>query len=318
MLALPVFEASEIKPLLSIQALIEPMRQAFIDLSEGKVQAPIAVLHPTDKSDIHVKSAVIENAPYFTVKMAGWSEVLADQGLPASSGMIAIFDSTTCKPLAILRDDHVISDFRTAAAGAVAIDLLARPNAKSVLIIGTGTQAYLQAQAVLTVRDITEVLLWGRNAEKVLRLREKLLHNHPDLSIRPCTDLENAVRQVDIVVTATAAKKPVLQGEWLVPGQHIMSVGADDTTKQELDINCFRRANVVAVDAVDAARIYGNLHNSGYLTECGEGSIAELGQIISQECDGRKSVDDITIASLVGLGVQDLATVAAISGKLGF
>ena len=153
----------EIRPHLNIESLLEPVKGAFIAFSRGDANVPIYVLHPTLQSDIHVKSAVIRGWPFFTVKMAGWSQTLVDRGEAPSSGMIAVFDARTCRPVAILQDDHLISDYRTAAAGALAAQYLSRPDSKTVVVIGTGVQAKLQALAIAQVRPIEKIVIWGAN-----------------------------------------------------------------------------------------------------------------------------------------------------------
>lgn len=200
----------DIRPHLNIERLIEPMKQAFIAFSQGKADTPIYVLHPTAQSDIHVKSATIEGSPFFTVKMAGWSQVLSQKGEHPSSGIIAIFNSQTCQPVAILQDDHLISDFRTtAAAGALASQYLSRPDSETVTIVRTGTQARLQALAVAHVRSIKKLMVWGRTSAKAESLAHQLAEQLPDVSVTAYQNLEAAVRCADIVIVATMAREPI-------------------------------------------------------------------------------------------------------------
>ena len=180
---IPMFGPENIRPHLRIENLIPSAQTAFRAISDGTAQAPVYVLHPSDLADIHVKSATLPNCPIFTVKMAGWSQVLVDRGEPASSGMIVVFDSQTCKPLAILQDDHLISDYRTAAAGALVAKLLAPTDASSALIVGTGVQAKLQAEALILVRPIRQLKIWGRSARKVSAMVEDLRHAFPTVEI---------------------------------------------------------------------------------------------------------------------------------------
>jgi len=307
----------DIKPHLSIECLIDPVADAFRALSNGDAQAPVYVLHPDSLSDIHVKAATIKNWPIFTVKMAGWSQLLADRGEPPSSGMIAVFDTQTCRPIAILQDEHLVSDYRTAAAGAVAARALARAGAKTAAIIGTGTQARLQAQAVALVRPIETIFIWGRSPEKSKALARDLSLDLPGVKMRTRLEPRDAVIDADIIVTATTAREPIVEGDWLQPGQHLTSVGADDATKCEIAPEVFARASLVAVDAVEAAEQYGNIRralHSGAIDLTRD--IVELGAILNNNESGRRSEQEITIASLVGLGVQDLAAVKTIYNQI--
>lgn len=317
MTSLRVFGPDEIRPHLDIAGLIEPMADAFRNLSQGKAQAPVYVLHPNDLADIHVKSAAMKDCSIFTIKMAGWSQALVDQGEPPSSSMIAVFDADTCRPIAILQDDHLISDYRTAAAGALTTKMLARKNAKSVAIIGSGVQARMQALAVCLVRPIEVLTLWGRTPANCERLAARLRDDIANVTIEIAETPDQAVRKCDIIIAATTAKAPIIEAEWLSPGQHLTSVGSDDATKCEISSDTFRKADLVVVDEKTSARDYGNIHRAltthdfDPLTEA-----IEIGDILNGNHPGRRTNDDITVASLVGLGIQDLAAVNTLFEKL--
>lgn len=95
---IPIYGPDDLRPHLDIVDLIASAKQAFRAISNHTAHTPVYVLHPNELADIHVKSAVLPDCPIFTVKMAGWSQVLVDRGEPPSSGMIAVFDNETCKP----------------------------------------------------------------------------------------------------------------------------------------------------------------------------------------------------------------------------
>ena len=264
---IPVIGPDDIRPHLSIGALIPTAAAAFRAISEGTTQAPVYVLHPNDVADIHVKSATLSGCPIFTVKMAGWSQVLVDRGEPASSGIIAVFDSETCRPLAILQDDHLISDYRTAAAGAFAVQQLAPESASTALILGTGTQARLQAEALNSVRRIKELRIWGRSSHKAAALVQDLRAAFPDMMVDLADDLREAVRTAEIIVAATGSKRPLIQADWVQPHHLILSVGSDEATKCEIDPAILPAARVV-VDALASATKYGTTDSGRLLLRC--------------------------------------------------
>ncbi len=309
---IPVLNSADIRPFLDIQNLIPSAKTAFQAISNGDVQTPVHVLHLNERADMHIKSATLPDCPIFTVKMAGWSGVLADQGLPTSSGMIAVFDSATCKPLAILCDDHLISDYRTAAAGAYVAQILAPKSVSSAVVIGTGIQAGLQIEALLHVRAIKQVHIWGRSAAKALALKTNLQRRFPDVDFYIATDLAKVVPQTDVIIAATGAKKPILRSEWVRPGQHITSVGSDDATKCEIDPVILKSANVY-VDAISSAQRFGAPHHAiaaGFITASELIEIGEVGISCVANPDGP------TLACLSGLGIQDLTAVASFWDKL--
>ncbi|WP_214319151.1 ornithine cyclodeaminase family protein [Nonomuraea sediminis] len=277
--------------------LIEPVSRALADFSLGLGQAPLMVFAPAgEQGDVHVKAAWLPGRRYFTVKVGTWFAA----GDPPSGGYIAVHDAATGLPYALLFDDHRLTDLRTAAAGAVATRLLARPDATTLAVLGTGVQARLQALAARAVRPVESVVVWGRSPRAALSLREALLGEFASVTVAP--DPEQAVRQADVIVTATAARSPILRGAWLRPGQHVTAVGADDLTKAELDPACFHRADVLAVDSRrDTPAIAGDLNASG------AEPTAEIGEIILGRHPGRVDERQLTVAKLIGLGVQDLA-----------
>jgi len=315
--AIRFISADEIRPHLNIDRLINSAANAFQALSGGKAQAPVYVLHPNTYADLHVKSAVLAGCPIFTVKMAGWSQLLADRGEAPASGLIAVFDADTCRPVAILQDDHLVSDYRTAAAGALAAKMLAREGASTVTVVGTGTQARLQAQAAALVRPVESIRIWGRTPRKSAALATALSTDLPGVEVKAQNDLEKAVRSADIIITATNAKGPIIEGGWLRPGQHITSVGSDDAFKCELAPSVLAAADLVVVDAFEPAEKYGNIHravNAGLLKI--QSDVTEIGAILNGVARGRCHESDLTVASFVGLGIQDLTAVQTLLADL--
>lgn len=322
--ALRVHEAETLRRTVGFEDLVDPVARAFADFSAGLGEAPISVFAPAGEAgDVHVKSAWLQGRPVFTVKVAGWFAARAVDGRSAGTGYLAVHDARTGDLLALLRDEHHLTDIRTAAAGAVAARLLARADARVVAVLGTGVQAYLQVLAARAVRPVDTVHIWGRDPSAAARLRDALVRadrarrgDHgasnlsaatPALTVSVAADPESAVRAADIVVTATAGRLPIVAGRWLRPGGHITAVGADDPTKAELDPDCFRRADLVVVDSrADALRFAGDLRDAvaaAALTAVD----AELGELVAGSHPGRRNDDQITIAKLIGIGVQDLA-----------
>ncbi|MFI6602856.1 ornithine cyclodeaminase family protein [Nonomuraea sp. NPDC050536] len=292
-----IYGPEAIRRAVSLPDLIEPVSRSLADFSRGLGQAPQMVFAPAgEQGDVHVKAAWLPGRRYFTVKVGTWFAA----GDPPSGGYIAVHDAATGTPYALLFDDHLLTDLRTAAAGAVATRLLARPDAATLAVLGTGVQARLQALAARAVRPIESVVVWGRSPRAARELREALLGEFPAVSV--AHDPERAVRQADVIVTATSARSPILRGAWLRPGQHVTAVGADEPTKAELDPACFHRADVIAVDSrLNTPAIAGDLNASG------AEPTAELGDLILGRQRGRANERQITVAKLIGLGVQDLA-----------
>jgi ornithine cyclodeaminase/alanine dehydrogenase-like protein (mu-crystallin family) len=306
---LSVYDAAAIRRAVGFEDLIEPVAASFADYSRGLGEAPISIFAPAGRDgDVHVKSAWLPGRAVFIVKVASWFAARAARGGTPGSGFVAVLDATTGDLLAVLRDEHHLSDVRTAAAGAVVTRLLARADARTLAVLGTGRQARLQVLAVRAVRPIDAVVIWGRRRSAAMMLRSAIQTDAPELSVSVAGRAEQAVRTADAIVTATAARRPILNGSWLRPGQHVTAVGADDPGKAELDATCFARADRLVVDSrIEAARVAGDLIRAIDAGAVTAHDADELGEIVSGQRPGRRSRSQITVAKLIGLGVQDLA-----------
>jgi ornithine cyclodeaminase/alanine dehydrogenase-like protein (mu-crystallin family) len=301
--------ADELRAKVRFEHMIETVGTAFQESSAGKAQNGLIVMFSADRSelgDIAVKTGVLLGHDVFVVKVAPWFAANRDSG-QHQGGFVAVFDSRTGHTLAILDDQHYLSDLRTAAAGALAARALAPAKVTTATVLGSGTQAYWQPQALYFERPFQRLLIWTRNPAKAERLRSQLREVLPAVELEITSDLEGAVRTADVLMTTTAAREPLVRGEWLHPAQHITAVGADDTTKCELDALTLSRARVF-VDSMEANIANGDLHRAlqGGLYRL-EQVAGEIGDVLATRKIGRSSPSDITIAKFVGIGTQDLA-----------
>ncbi|MGE5727388.1 MAG: ornithine cyclodeaminase family protein [Gemmatimonas sp.] len=315
-----VIDAATLRECVGFQDLVEPTARAFREFSDKKADAKFVAIFPAERpelGDVYVKTGTIRGHHIFIVKISPWFAANAAAGI-AQGGFIAVFDSATGHTLAILAEEHYLSDIRTAAAGAVAARALAPSRVRTAAVIGTGVQAFWQPQALFSERPFERLVIWGRDAAKADRLARRLRPLLPDVTVSVFHDLETIVRESDVLITATASREPLIKGEWLRAGQHITAVGADDETKCELDAECFRRAERVIVDSIET-----NEKNGDVLRHLSQRKIerehvhGEIGSVLSGELDGRRTEDEITIAKFVGLGVQDLVAAEVTLAKLG-
>jgi ornithine cyclodeaminase/alanine dehydrogenase-like protein (mu-crystallin family) len=315
-----IFGAATLRECVGFRDLIEPMARVFREFSDRQASAGFLAMSPADRpelGDVYVKTGSIRGHSRFIVKISPWFAANVAAG-NAQGGFIAVFDSNTGHTVAILADEHYLSDIRTAAAGAVAARMLAPTVVRTAAVIGTGVQAFWQAQALYAVRPFDSLLIWGRDAGRGCVLADRLRPLLPGVTVAVASDLESVVRESDVVITATNAREPLIKGEWLRAGQHITAVGADDDTKCELDAECIRRAHRVIVDSIESAMKSGDLfrHLRGGDIRV-EHIHGELGSVVAGTVSGRRSDNEITIAKLVGLGVQDLAAAEVTLERLG-
>ncbi len=299
-----IFERDEIAAAVGIGDLLEPVKAALVAYSRGATQAtPIGLLDLPDRAEVHVKAGYVPGLDVFAVKVATMYPALR-----RSDGALLVCRCDTGEPVALLRDRKLLTDLRTAAVGALATDALARRDARTVAVFGTGGQARLQALAACLVRPIERVLVWGRDRARAEALARELPHGE----LAP--DGEAAAREADILITATASREPLLHPGWLRPGRHVTAVGADDAHKRELAAGCYARADRVVVDSLALNARYGDLPDA---LAAGLPEPAELGAVLSGAAPGRRSDGELTIAKHVGIGIEDAAAAAAALTRLG-
>lgn len=303
-----IIGAEELRARVHFRDLVEPVSSAFRESARGGAQNGLLTLFPADRpedGDVYVKTGVLRGHSVYIVKVSPWFAVNTERGLP-QGGFIAAFDSRTGHTLAILDEQHYLSDIRTAAAGAAAARTLAPPMIEVAAVLGAGTQAFWQAQALFGERPFQKLIIWARDEQKAGTLKTRLSRTLPDVAIETSTDVESTVRRADVVITATLARQPIVRGEWLHPGQHITAVGADDPTKCELDAAVLNRARVF-VDCRETALACGDIHRAVREGEYRADLLAgEIGDVLDGSRPGRLTRDDITVAKFVGIGAQDL------------
>lgn len=290
---LPFVSEAQIDAALTWPALIDAIEQAMIAFSAGDVQQPVRQMIP-----VPGKSAIMAAMPAvgggaigsMGVKVVTLFHDNAGTGLPTHQAVILLFDTENGSPLAVL-DGRLITEMRTAAGTAAVVRKLAPEKPGVATILGNGVQAHAHAAALRAVREIGELRLWGRSDERARPVAD-------ELGATFVADAEAAVNDADIVVCATSATEPVVQGAWVKPGAIVASVGWNGADGRELDDACM--AHSVLVESRDAAHDQaGNVRGSGCTIH------AEVGELFA----GKASVPDgaTVIYDSVGIAIQDVA-----------
>lgn len=322
MTELTVLNEAVIEDLLTIPMAVNAVEQAYTEKAKGDAALWPMVFHEFDPghADLDIKSGNLNGLGFYGLKVVSWFGGNPDKGLPALYGTSLLFDLATGAPKALLNAGP-ITDFRTGAAGAIGAKYLARPDAKTLLMAGTGALApYLIAATLYLLPQLETVYVVNphhpdRSAaacRHIIPAVEQLLSacGGCHAAISAATDLESAVKHSDVILTATPAREPFLKAEWVQPGTHISCVGADMSGKQELDSALFSAARVFGDDAAQCLSV-GECeipHKSGLFTQLN----GEIGEIIAGAKPGRESDSDITIFDSTGIALQDIATAAAL------
>lgn len=296
-----------------MEEIIKEIETGFAQLSKDEAISPPFINFPTEglygkEGHVHFKAGYVKGDDYFVFKYSAGFWGNQEKGIPTDTGFFMIFDAKTGQPVSLIEGgDFTLTDYRTGAAGAVAAKWLSKENSKTVGIIGNGVQAKLQLIALTNVRPIENVKVWGRSSGHVSEYIHWASKKLPNLKFTACDNTEEAVRDVDILVTAVPSSEPIIFPEWISKGTHITAVGACGPTMQEMDVKVFGLPKVkIYADSVEACAANGDIRHALEEKVITRTQIkGDLGEVINGTIEGRTSDKDITITDLVGLGVQD-------------
>jgi alanine dehydrogenase len=309
-----VLSGAEVRALLDLDALVEALRTAMIDLSAGRVSAPprVAALVPERDAMLLAMPAYLPSAGALASKLISLFPGNRDQ--PTHQALICCFDPATGTPAAVM-DGGYLTAARTAGGSALATRLLARPDAREAAVIGTGVQAEAHARALARLPGVRTVRIAGRDPAKAHLLAEEVAAG--GVPAAAATSIEDAVRAADVVCTGTHATGPVLRRDWLRPGTHVNSVGYNPSGDGELDTATIRDALVVvesraaALAPPPAGAI--ELHRAIERGAIEAGHVAaEIGEVAAGTTAGRADGSQLTVYKSVGVAAQDAAAAALV------
>ncbi len=309
-----VLTRQEVEGLLDPDLLREAVATALADLSAGRVSMPtrIAALVAERDGLLAAMPAYLPSAGALTTKLVSLFPRNTDR--PTHQAVIVAFDPATGTPAAIL-DGEAITAARTAAGSALATDLLARVDARNLVVIGTGVQARAHLRAVSRVRRFRAIHVVGRDFEKAKALANEFGGGNFG-EVGAYAHVEQAVREADVVCACTHSPEPVLRREWLRDGTHVNSVGYN-TAGREIDENTVADALVVVESRAAALAAPPSGSNDlgwpirdGRITK--DHVHAELGELVAGTRPGRTDERRITLYKSVGVAVEDAAATALV------
>ena len=296
-----VLSRKDVEELLDLDALVDALAEAFIDLSGGRASMPQRVAAFSGHGLLGVMPAYLPSANLLETKLVTLFEGNAGTELPTHQAAIAVFDPER-GTLTALMDGTYITATRTAAGSALSVRTLAREDAKVLAVCGTGVQAGTHVRAVTRVREIEEIRVAGRDRAKADALAAEVGGSAFD-------SFEAAVRGADIVCATTHSPQPVVRSEWLTPGTHVTSVGVNPAGA-ELEEALVADATVFVEsrDAVLSPFPAGANDLRGLTPD----RLTELGEVLSGARPGRTDAEQLTVYKSVGVAVMDAAAAALV------
>ena len=312
---LTIINAAGVRKLLPMSECIDAMEPAMIAATTGTISMPPRLVAP-----LIDESGFLVLMPGSSTELAAFGAKVINlipgnpaRGLPAIQGFIALFDHASGAPVAII-DGAEVTGIRTAAASGLATRLLARPDAHTCGIFGNGVQAVTHIDAMRAVRPVDQIIVWGRNPDKV-RAFAREQEERTGIRVRATADPAEA-GACDLVCTTTTSPEPILAGDWVNPGAHVNLVGAHSITTRECDTGLVVKS-AVYVDLMESVRNEGG----DIMIPIEEGAIdethiiGELGELLQGKIPGRQDENQVTLYQSHGINAQDMFAAKHIHAK---
>jgi alanine dehydrogenase len=291
----------DVRSVLTMPMALEAVEAAFRALADGRASMyPRQRLHLQGLSYLHYMAAGDPGSGYMGMKMYTSSR----EGLRF---LVPLFRAESGDLVALIEADY-LGQMRTGAATGLATRLLARPDARVAGIIGTGLQARTQLEAVATVRQISRVLAFSRDAQHRAEFAKEM-SARLRVPVESADSAEAVVRGAEILITATTSFQPVVEGRWLQPGTHINAIGGNFPRKRELDTEAIRRAEVIFVDSREQSKLEaGDLIHGFEEKPSRWENVRELAALVAGRERGRSSREQITLFKSSGIAIEDVVT----------
>ncbi|MFX1537711.1 MAG: ornithine cyclodeaminase family protein [Promethearchaeota archaeon] len=301
-----IVRLDQIKEILRNIDPIQKIEEGFIAYSQGKVVVPPVgeMIFEDPPGDCHIKYGFIKGDDYYVVKIAQGFYNNPKIGLPSTNGLNILFSQKTGEIICILLDEGYLTDVRTAAAGAVVAKYVAPKKINRIGIFGCGIQGRMQLQYLKSVVNCRDALVWGRNQENLNKYKKDMAKQGFD--IQTTLNSEDITSTCNLIVTCTPSKTPLIMAEQIQKGTHITAMGSDTPEKQELDSDILKIADRVIVDSINQAASRGECFQAMKNGKIRKKDLVELGTMISNKELQRASDEEITVADLTGVAVQDI------------
>jgi ornithine cyclodeaminase len=304
----------QIKGVLPAIDVAKYVEEGFVAYSSGRVIVPPVgeLIFDEPPGDTHIKYGYIRGDDYFVVKIASGFYENHRLNLPSGSGLMLLFSQKTGQPLSILLDEGFLTDVRTAVAGQIAAKYLAPRSLSCIGVFGAGIQARMQVDYLAPVTSCRNVLVWGRPGSSAKLEAYRQYMEPRGYVVRTTHNAREVGETCQLIVTATPAKSPLLQAAQVRRGTHITAMGSDTPEKQELDPAILQKADIVVADSIEQCLSRGEIHKALAAGCLQREKVRELGRVITDKSLQRTSDDQITVADLTGVAVQDIQIAKAV------
>jgi len=300
------FNLDQIQEALKSIDVTKAIEEGFIAYSEGKVVVPPVgeMIFEDPPGEAHIKYGFIKNDDYYVIKIASGFYENYKIDLPTNSGLMLLFSQKSGHLLSVLFDEGYLTAVRTAAAGAVVAKYLAPKNVHRIGVFGAGGQGRLQVEFLKPIIDCKDVMVWGINQEEVDAYKKNM--EPRGYTIQTTLEPNDIASSCNFIIMATPSKTPLLQAAQIQKGTHITAMGSDTSEKQELDSKILQMADIVVADSISQCQSRGEIYQAFKAGVLKKDEPVELGHVIVTKDLQRTSDEQITVADLTGVAVQDV------------
>ncbi|MDA5536080.1 ornithine cyclodeaminase family protein [Yersinia mollaretii] len=288
------------------------LKQGFIAFSQQRVQMPPVqhLLFAQANGDCCIKSGYLQGDEQFVVKVSGGFYDNPAQGLASNQGLMMAFSAQTGEPQAILLDEGWLTALRTALAGRIVAELCAPKHIHAIGIVGTGMQARLHLMYLKSVISCRQLWVWGRSETALEEYRQYA--QAEGFEVNTTQNATELASHCQFIVTTTPSREAILQAADIQPGTHITAVGADGAGKHELAAELVAKADKILVDSWAQCTEFGEISSAFQQRLLAHHSLTEIGTVLAHDHLFRDNDQQMTLADLTGLGVQDVQIVKGV------
>jgi len=310
------YNLDQIKQVMGKLDVTKYIEEGFVAYSQGRVVVPPVgeLIFENPPGDVHIKYGYIKDDDYFAIKIASGFYENFKIDLPTSDGLILLFSQRDGTLVSILLDECYLTNVRTAEAGQVVAKYMAPSKIDCIGVFGTGVQGRMQVEYLKPLIDCSDIIVWGLhqdNLDTYKRDMDKLGY-----TVQTTLDAGEVTEKCRLIITATPAQAPLIDVKQIKPGTHITAMGSDTHLKQELDSKILQRADMVVADSIEQCLTRGEISKALQADLIKKEDLIELGDVIAGRQSGRTSDEQITVADLTGVAVQDIQIAKAVHEAL--
>jgi ornithine cyclodeaminase len=311
-----IYTLEQIKSVVETMSFSAQIEQGFIAYSNGQVVVPPVgeLIFDDPPGDTHIKYGYIKGDDYYVIKIASGFYQNVKINLPSSSGLMLVFSQKTGVLETILLDEGFLTNIRTAVAGEIVAKYMAPKEVTAIGVFGTGIMARMQVQILQSVTDCKRLIVWGRTEASLEAYQNDMEADGYEVQ----TTLESAdvTDGSNLILMTTPSTMPLINACQIKKGMHITAIGSDTAEKQELDTKILRMADIVVADSLTQCQERGEIYKALLTDDLKMDMVIELGCAIESGNRVRTSEDQVTVADLTGVAVQDVQIAKVVSAAL--